>query len=354
MIDISINGESTDEATGSPPPYFSGTNCRVRGSATRPYFTVGGGPKNLTHAWLLVNNEVVNEWPNPNPPPTPPGQFPPSRDPQPSVDLSATFDSTHFADGSDITVTYRVVDDHQTEHEISTTATAKNRALLLGNSSDENLAEVVPGILESLGGSASQMNHSVMPSMTDGKTAILGRLPVYTAFFIDTHGSETLFADCTMNLTIYGPSYYVSYPEIQVSVASKTADQPQYNFVQIQACESAGVTTGGVRTDIANAFGIAYGDVDRAFLGWHHEMAIELGNPEWVKRLWGYLAKGEPALLAVMHSDLEGWPQGEYVRGDPSSYGPVDAILIGDHRTKLHGVYGLDGLAWSRPLEEGM
>ena len=99
--ELFLNGELVNEwangiyipGPGAPmPSYWSGTNCRASGWAQV------GGP--IYSAELFLNGELVNEWVCGDPV---------EEEPPWTLLLEAMFDSSHFANGTPVEVTFRVL-----------------------------------------------------------------------------------------------------------------------------------------------------------------------------------------------------------------------------------------------------
>lgn len=73
------------------PLYFSGTNCRASGAVHD-----NGEGVNLTSMKLWINGTLVKQWPNPGG----------GGGPMSPRELAVMFDSTHFADGTQIEVKF--------------------------------------------------------------------------------------------------------------------------------------------------------------------------------------------------------------------------------------------------------
>lgn len=157
-----------------PPQYYSGTYCAFTGdiwTATPGAF--------LVSADIKINGEVVAWYAG--------GDFEWAR--------TVTFDSTHFGDGTSITVMIEAIDSFGVYGSIAhPAAPAKNRALVLGNNT-------FPGgigttemndVASSLGG----MNFTILSSDQSDKNAILARIPAYQVFFITTHSKPNIIEDC--------------------------------------------------------------------------------------------------------------------------------------------------------------
>ncbi len=218
------------------------------------------------------------------------------------------------------------------------------------------------------------MNHSITSSQTDDYNAILSKLPIFSVFYIDTHGQASGFGGATHP----GGSDpdFVNYfstpgsPGVPDAISSKNGNVnlPPFNFVEIDACNSGGnlpSANGYSGTQFyATAFdhsgSVAFGvdsGADRAFLGWNTEELISEDNAQWVKRVWDNLAAGYTIKDAVRLSSNDGVPEdgGEpgWDTGSAAVGSPVIAssVIYGDRNMKLHGVYsGVDANQWFRQL----
>ena len=272
-----------------------------------------------------------------------------------SVALNAMFDSTHFKDRAKIKLTLKVSDTNGGHYEVEVTGSTKNRAYVLANKERDPQQTQATYAVKAFHG----MNYSNLGASQDHKPVVLQKLPLNTAFFTISHGNKGDFTD----------SYYAPDPQYEpdVSVEWQTIAQAlsvedsssanynpnlaPYNFVYLDTCEGAGYTSSPVSYSLANAFGIYQGSVDRAWLGWHNEVFNNSYSFQtWNERLWNSFVKGDTILVSVLRSCALGEPQGELVHGVKIS-DDVRPVIIGDGRTKLHGVYlGKDANQWYKPL----
>jgi hypothetical protein len=162
------------------------------------------------------------------------------------------------------------------------------------------------------------MRHSTRLSNTDDWQAISDRIPTYTVFYFYGHGGydsntqETYFKDCPDTADI-GSNL------VSTEVGLKSSSQPQYNFVFIDACESA------THSDLADAFGVTTAD-DRAFLGWDGETHDWFANKNWTLDIWSRLYAGDTIAEAFTYANDHNYEWGT-------------AKYDGDDDTTLHEVY---------------
>jgi len=183
------------------------------------------------------------------------------------------------------------------------------------------------------------MNHTVISTDQDHKPAILQKIPPYNVFFIYTHGNPTGFVDC-FGSTADPTEFLNATEDIAPAVGNKSASQPPYNFVHIDGCNTAGTIEFPDPT-IANSFGITSSSTNRAFLGWQTELLINENNRQWTQRVWNSLKNRSTIFDAVVASTNAGEPQDE--NGNAAMWD-----IIGDLRTKVHGVYLGSGTQWYR------
>lgn len=304
------------------PSWFSGTNCDACGSmaAAPPYYP-------MTRAELLINDEVVVEWHATVPPKPCPQEF------------RVVFDSTHFPDGTPITVTMRVTDSRGMVFADSGTAPAKNRGLVLGN-------RTFPGAI-----GTTEMNDvdtvlhaasfTTQPSDESNKESILAQIPPYQVFSISTHANSSVFEDCFG--TGSGGIHAIIDTEVAASVSQKAGSQPPYWFVHLEGCHTAGdmIT---VDPWFANAFQVSAA-IDRAFLGWRTFILMNDFNRDWNQAFWGRL-QGNLTVYDAYHQTVlaNGTKQGSSEENNGIAIGKI----IGDPSTKVHGVYGGSPGQWYR------
>lgn len=108
---------SEDGPIKNPPKYFSGTNCKVWGLGKANDPPAPWPELFLTRQILKLNGETVfdksyNE-----------------EDFREEIAATITFDSTHFADGSNVTVEYSVTDNFNRTYTDTATVPVKNQAM---------------------------------------------------------------------------------------------------------------------------------------------------------------------------------------------------------------------------------
>jgi hypothetical protein len=250
--------------------------------------------------------------------------------------VDIVWDSTHFADGMQVVVKVEATDDLGCYDTMSYIVTAYNKAYALGNSVSTFQG---PEAARRIAIRAGEMNHTVRQSINDDEIAILINIPTYTAFFIWTHGNAGIFGDCVATV-MFDPAHYLDTNEVGQAVASKTANQPPYNFVHIHACCNASDDT------IANAFGIGGAAIDRAFLGYSTLVQDNLHNVNWVNQVWASLRDGKTVNAAVQEATT--------IYGAPDANAAGDRaaapVILGDSSMKLHSVYGGTPGQWYRIL----
>jgi len=352
----------------SNPRYFSGTGCEAIASAV----PMSGY---ITHAQLCIvdngGDTVVKEyWDTgasgcPNPVPTD-GSVMTGTNNTSGASLKALFDSTHFSDGAMIALKLKVWDSNGGYYDGAIQGAAYNKGFVLLNNTDES-SEDAFGVAR-VAASIERMKHTVPSGENDKyhRDDILQLIPNESVFYVKTHASENDFGDSfcgyqagsldnTCNADIETTSGVDSagrnmyHVDVTHSVLSKNANQPPYNFVFLDGCETAGTTSSSISFKFTNAFSIS--GQDRSYLGWHNEVfASSSENINWKIRFWDNLSYGNTALDAALESTVDGHPLGEAIRGEVSTETAISLVVLGDTATKLHGVYGRSGLDWFRPL----
>jgi len=353
------------------PTWFSGTACTATGTADletmyginpllNPNSITDTTPPGdyITSATLSVGGTVVKRYPEdyvsivqmthvtsvPN--------------------MAAMFDSSHFPDGTPITVEVEVHDALGKSYKARLSAPAYNKALVLANNTVDNVFNTSTiDTWQHVTSVAGMMNHSVTSSEFYHQSDILAAIPKNTAFYIATHGASDQFGDCyatpdSDSDTAITPGDLI--PTIQLKKAYINS-APPYNFVQLDSCE-AGTNA------LANPF--LYGvngeqsplvATDRAFLGFLDPVQISGHNGDWTERVWNYLSQGSTLANAVKISSLNGDPLGGSLFDQPLGLFShvITPVIHGDGAMTLHGVYGgvvtNDGLGgvdspWYRPL----
>ena len=130
------------------PKWFSFTNCGAQGSAG----TTGGY---IASEQLLINGTVVNSYSDDGSHST-------------SHTLKVAFDSTHFVDGSAITVELRLTDSNGIQYRTSLTAPAYNKAYIYGNQLPPDGIGSLPSgevAVNNANASFDFAEHSILPSV---------------------------------------------------------------------------------------------------------------------------------------------------------------------------------------------
>ncbi len=349
------------------PAWFSGTACTAVGIADLNLLYGGqvsgaGIPSGdyITSATLKIGGSIVKSYPEDYI-----GKLPPSGLTA-IPNLAVMWDSTHFADGSPVAVEVEVYDAKGKNYKADLTAPAYNKLLSLGNQSQFG-SNAVNSVSEA-GKAAYGVNYNVDSSLNDTVATIFGKLPKYTAFYIDSHGGVGNLTDCVGD----GNDADHVFGGIEVSNALKAKSPvspptfPPYNFAMFDACIVMGNKYDNPSSDddaaMSAGFGLAQG-TDRAALGFDWYTYSWASNSDWTKRLWTYLAQGVPLRQAASLSNAEG-----QIKGKPSPlfgvpfgfYSNLNPVIQGDSNMKLHGVYGglvtSDGVGgldipWYRPLQ---
>ena len=340
QISVGVPNPNRNGGNNPMPTWFSGTNCEVSGIAGMPnqtYFNF------INRVQLLINGTAV--WDN--------VYFIPLVTPiQPLV----YFDSTHFNDASQVTVTINAWTNAGATATTSKVATTYNKEYILGNT-----IPVLGGLGNVLvkGQDAifvCDISHHTRLNPGDElkllRPRIITDLPPGTAYFIWSHGTSTTYGDARTN---DAAGQWVGNGDVSGSlgdpVSGKTAKHyPSYNFVAMMACDC------GANDALAVGFGVATHigppTPDRAFVGWEVEIpefTNAMGDVSlivWTTALYQYLNNGEKVRNAVNRVE-------DTMQGGPGQIKDLTGQLIhakvyGDNDTKVHGVYGGNLLAWYR------
>ena len=303
----------TSETSHGP---VSGTNCIVSVD-----FTSKKG--NLTYVQLTIGETIV--------------KF--SSPMVPTWRFYVAYDSTHFSDNQTIPITAFAANDiggetttHLSEQMGSPVAYNKGYVVTWQqfNYGFVSHAAVSSRLIE--------MNHSLTNQNTTGSTTdaqILAGITQSTVFYIDAHGSPT-----SMIYDAYHPSPEAFVPIGQMTpqsvgqaVSNKSSDQPLYNFVYLDGCDTA---LAGF--PFAAAFGI--GLKNQAAVGYTLEVEDSQHNANFANSIFSELEQGETISDAIedTYSTYRGVHTGSTVLGKPIYKRCVK--LYGDLEMKLHGVYG--------------
>ncbi len=189
---------------------------------------------------------------------------------------------------------------------------------------------------------STQAKHTVLPTTQHDKSTILTNLPIYTAFFIFTHGSQATFGDCFAT-PASGAEHYLSANDVGGAVGQKSANQPPYNFVYLYAC----AVFANNDISMASSFGINPGVVDRACLGWPEPMAYGFVNNTWCENVWTRLCtNGDTLDQARAFANAMGQSFGGAGCWVAYFDHKVQPVIVGDLAMKVHGVYGGIGTQW--------
>lgn len=310
------------------PAYFSGTSCSIGG-----YANAGFGY--LTRVELWVGGVLVKE--------TDYTVYDNVQAAGPSV----TFDSTHFTDGSSITVTIKAWASGGRTGTHSNSAPAYNKGYDLISQRVTSEAQPVGMAIES---SMISANHTVTRSDAHTEQDIISNLKTYTAFSIYTHGAEAIFGDCFAYENL--ADHYLSTSDVATAVDGKGSGfsqiYPSYGFVHIFACSVLRNNS----TAMPAAFRIYPGSVNQAFLSWQLDMAGGAANHYWLKNLWnGLCNQGKTLQESIDYANYLGIV---YYGGTEDGIGcwiagysrKIPPSVVGDRQMKLHGVYGGQGLQW--------
>jgi hypothetical protein len=338
---ISFQGSSTVNKVPwdfTKPTFFSGTDCKVAGTAVSftPY-----GSSYVQSVQLQIGTTVVETYTDTG------GHLT-------SVPISVAFDSTHFGNNTAIPAQMTVTDSGGFTYTTPITGNAYNNGYDLGNDytygGSLNYGTTAEGNANT---ELSAMNYSVTASMTDPKATILSDLPPYTGFYIWTHGnaSPSWFGDCFAFPNSSDSNYVFALASddptgsqgVTQVVATKTASQPAYNFVFIDACLTAYNST------MAGAFGITSSSVDQAYVGWSTNVDDNSQNAAWSNQYLTELYDGCTVSQAEMCATMVvGEPTNTVTNPQTGQKTVYDATfdILGDTSTRVHEVYGGAGTNW--------
>ena len=318
MATYTLNVPSLPAGSGKPvpmPPYFSGTDSQASGSVT----TDDPLDPPVVHFTLLINDNVVRDHTY-----GPPDYY------QASIWDWATFDSSHFGDGSTVTVKLKVWVEGATDPIIATgTAPVYNKTYVLGNQTLNYGKTAADGA----DAQAASANWDPIESTGDTAAAIIASIPTPTGFYIDTHADAGNFGDCLWPNSGNGGLIYAA--DVGGAVLKKTPDTPPYNLVFIYGCLAASDNT------LSEGFGI--GGTDSCFIGYTTEVDDTAHNANWSNDVWSYLGGGETATKAISDATAQ--------IGAPTNGGAAAVpTTLGDANTTVHGTaYGAPAGDWFTP-----
>jgi len=328
------------DASGSDAQWVSGTACVVWAAADPSYLngrefvapgeTLAPPPVYVRSATLRINDQIVRSYPE--------DYRPSSTDT--GVELEVMFDSTHFPNDTPIKIEVECHDSLGRSYKTHRTFRTYNKALVLGNQTFGDDAQNSVLAVES---AASGVNYDVTHSFQDNVATILGELPRYTAFYIDSHGGVGNLTDCFGD----GINEDDVFGQVQVSSAlkAKSPTYPPYNFAMFDACIVMGDKFDNPDTSddagMSSAFDLAAG-TDRAALGWDWFTDSSTQNEEWTKMLWSLLATGVPLRDAATPTSSEILEMGPAlsIGGLQIGHTSINPVIQGDSNMTLHGVYG--------------
>lgn len=306
---------ATNRGEGFESDRVSGTDV-----IARPIFHSGSNP--LASAKLTINGNAVRSW---------------TFNPTITGDHTSApimWASTTFAHGTQITVKAECTDTVGKTGSDSFSVTTYNRAYVLGNTGS-NLQfgdDAVNAVSPRMSGS----NHDVTSSTTDEKSVILGNIADYTVFYAWTHGSPSDFLDTRENIA----QNYITASDLSTAVGSKT-DQPAYNFVFIDACQT------GQTTSLNSAFGTP------TYVGWSQNAPDNQKYVDWTERVFQGLQGFKTVSQAVWDVGPTepkeiGAARGVVPQQDDTPF--LFPIIAGERGTTLRGVYGNTFGEWFREM----
>jgi len=340
-VDTSAPGDPWNPAH---PRFFSGTNCSATGTA----LAVSGY---VSEAHLDVGGTDVKDYYDKNfVGPVQSGSTIGTN--QTSASLTVYFDSTHFADASNIPIQMLVTDTIGNKYDANAKANAYNKGYvgyeITTNTFGQYGQPTASNVDKFLAASNTKNNDS---TTSDTRDAVLAAVTANTDFFTYSYGLHYPDANNHIyfeppagvgnsNGVLYGnqsfdPSSTAQNPrnDIAEAVAAKGVNPPPYNFVYLDICN------GGYDSEFANGFGLSEsGTTDRAFFGWNGWVDDSGFNQNWTTYLYSFLQGGETLNKAIMDADMS--PNGRPVdnnMNDASYHSKCPYLLGGDGAMTLHG-----------------
>lgn len=332
VLEVSVRGVSTgNEVQLLAPEFLSGTNCKVEGWIDLPSFTGG-----CSSVILKVNGQKLNGWVY-----TPP-----------SVDgflVSAAFDSTHFPHNSPVTLSIVAKDGRGHDHTAQDHDIVYNKAFTMENINLNGYTNYSHDLTDFVRRTAQQMNYLTNGAYLDFNVAAMKQAVTEdTLFFAASHGNIDELGD---SWSVGGDgATKLHKPETEYQIGQKEPGDhfiyPSFNFVMLNACESAGHAGSPYHATFAHEFNIWSGIalcVDRAFVGWNGMLNAGIENEAVTKTYWQHLLKGD-TVTGARYRDV---PVGRKPVPDSlvSDKGQLP-VVVGDKATKVHGVYGKLGTDW--------
>ncbi len=362
------------------PRFFSGTNCKVTGTATAYSAPPGNasypnGGSYVQQASLSIGGKVVKQYYDSS------MYGPFTADTilgtnQASVPLSVFFDSTHFADGSNIPAQMTVTDSGGLTYTVNLSGPACNNLVAVANQTSsavdpatgENVAinaangqakgqkgdpnfQPYPGVMTQ----SSPNNIGAIGIFYHHKSALINDIAAsgYTVFFAATHADPGYLGDCySVSGTdaqgnpnpAYDPGAYLNDTDIQGAITTRTtALSAPYLFVFLHGCDSGGSTS------LPSDFGIATisSSDDRAYVGYGAAIIVNQENTNFAVKTWYYLMQGLTVDKATGQASFDFPIQAYSSTGNGGTTGPA---VYGDSNMTLHGkVYNwTSGPVWYR------
>ncbi len=318
--------------------YFSGTNCFASGIAS----TNNTPFEWVTDASLYLNGELVREVHGRNDHYTP-------------AMLSVNFDSTHFPDGSILSVRMEATSNMGNTGTFVNRGTVYNKATLYGrNEWEANPAWASAGVPAANQWLTTILHTTAPQNITKGwdSNAVLNDIIPGTVFYVNTHGNNSpnpLFLSDSDELThvqefVFPNSSYSTTNQVleyrKLAVGSGTppfnSGLPPVNLAFLDACLT------GLDNAFADAFLWPYTNyfsnsytVDQAEVGWRICGLISATARDG-QAFWGALAQGYTA-----HMARDMMVTAYYSPMSPPSATSIVSVW-GDYYTRLHTVYTSD------------
>jgi hypothetical protein len=264
---------------------------------------------------------------------------------------SIAFDTTRFVDGSVVTLTIEAENQNGEHGRNDRQCVVRNRALVYSNQTLKNKIENARNACESFKSSG----YSVVSKDASDAGDLLNRMPQYSVLYAYTHGIEgSQIWDCIGDTR--GDGHSLKEDDVYKSVNVKTNNDPKYSFVCLFACQS-GTHLNGHPPKLSTAYGINNNSINRAYVGFDAIISTGDKNAQWNKRFFLNLKNGFTVIESKQLSNAYGKPVAINVNANyfhevtRQLTLETDAMITGDVRTKIRGLYGSPSfMQWYRVI----
>ena len=338
----SVTGDSTVDTAGwdsTHPRFFSGTDCGVKANGV-------AAKGHIIHMQVDIGGMLVAEYDDTAVAPLTSNQgTAPNKvqyqtgTSQTSYTLTTMFDSTHFANNSQVPVQVEVIDGTGSPYYANIHGPAINNAFLMYNNNgvpygqngsvfDNNGVQEAQKAAQDVSAALSptHITASALDS-TDNVNGIEGKLSnpasQYTVFFAADHGdisingNKYVLGDCLAVPNNSADWLTDSNISTAVNQSAASPTQPPYNFVYLHTCNSGNTSV------FANDFGIPVTlGGDRGMMGFTNnpsnnspgnpytpagytedgELAVTAQNTLYTQTLWQQLLAGNAAHAAIVNT----------------------------------------------------